>query len=163
VSVEPSTTYIFIAGIGNSGPDHWQSMWYKRAGNGVWVEHESWEIPVRDAWVKDLDDALTAIEGAKILIAHSLGCTLVTEWAREHGDDAIAGAFLVAMPDVRGSHFPSEDDPYGSLEHSAAAAEGLGARLVNVGRRGHVNAASGLGDWPEGWSVFSDHFVSSTH
>ncbi|ETA03461.1 alpha/beta hydrolase [Frankia sp. B2] len=178
---EPAVTYVFIAGIGNSGPEHWQYMWYKRAGNGVWVDHESWDNPVRDAWVKDLDDVLTAIDGPKILIAHSLGCTLVTEWACEHADDAITGAFLVAVPDVGGPRFPtgavgfgpprhdplpfptvivaSENDPYGSLAHSVAAAGRLGARLVNVGSRGHLNADSGLADWPAGWSVFRDHFA----
>ena len=180
--MEPSPTYVFIAGIGNSGPEHWQFMWYKRAGNGVWVEHESWDEPVRDRWVADLDTALRSITGPKILIAHSLGCTLVSEWAVEHSDEAVTGAFLVAVPDVQGSNFPaeavgfgvprrarlpfpsvvvaSENDPYGSLEHATAAAESWGATLVNVGRKGHINADSGLGDWPEGWSVFSEHFVS---
>jgi predicted alpha/beta hydrolase family esterase len=180
--VTPSTTYVFIAGIGNSGPDHWQASWYRREGNGAWVEHESWDNPDRDRWVRDLDDALRATEGKKILIAHSLGCTLVTEWAHEHADETIVGAFLVAMPDVRGSTFPteatgfsirrharlpfptvllaSEDDPYSSWDHSSATAEDLGARLVNVGRLGHINADSGLGDWPEGWSIFSENFTS---
>jgi len=176
-----SATYVFIAGIHNSGPEHWQAIWYGRTADGVWVAHSSWDDPVRDVWVKELDDALAAIEGPKVLIAHSLGCAVVTEWASERRDDSIAGAFLVAMPDVHGPNFPttalgfgspryarpafptvvvaSEDDPYGSLQHSAAVAERLGARLVNVGRKGHLNAESGIGDWPEGWSVFSEQFA----
>ena len=175
-----STTYVFIAGVGNSGPEHWQAVWHGRTDNGVWVEHSSWDDPVRDLWVKDLDDTLRAIDGPKVLIAHSLGCTVVTEWAAEHRDDTVTGAFLVAVPDVHGPNFPasalgfdsprhsrlpfpavvvaSEDDPYGSAKHSAVVAEALGARLVNVGHRGHINAGSGLGDWPEGWSILSDQF-----
>jgi len=175
------TTQVFIAGIGNSGPEHWQSIWHSRVPNGVWVEHRSWDNPDRDVWVREFDDTLRTIEGPKLLIAHSLGCTLVTEWASEHQDEAIVGSFLVAMPDVHGTRFPgtatgfgtprqarlffrtvvvaSEDDPYGSLEHSSAVAERLGARLVSTGRKGHVNADSGLGDWPEGWSVLSDEFT----
>ncbi|MFD9501490.1 RBBP9/YdeN family alpha/beta hydrolase [Streptomyces sp. NPDC060035] len=174
-------THVFIAGISNSGPAHWQSVWRSRMANSVWVEHSSWDTPVRDVWVKELDDALRAIEGPKVLIAHSLGCTLVAEWASAHQDETVAGAFLVAMPDVSGAAFPtaavgfdssrhgrlpfpavvvaSENDPYGSLEHAAAGAEQLGARLVNVGRKGHLNVESGVGDWPEGWSVFSDRFA----
>ena len=177
-----ATTYVFLAGIGNSGPEHWQSRWRGRVARGVWVEHDSWDNPVRDVWVKELDDALAAIDGPKVLVAHSLGCSLVAEWAAGHQDETVVGALLVAMPDVHGDRFPaqavgfgaaprdvrlpfravvvaSEDDPYASLEFASAAAERLGARLVNVGRRGHINAASGLGDWPEGWSLFSDAFA----
>jgi hypothetical protein len=174
------TTQVFIAGIGNSGPEHWQAIWHSRVPNSVWVEHRSWGTPERDAWVRDLGDALAAIKGPKLLIAHSLGCTLVTEWAAEQADGEIAGALLVAMPNAEGPGFPaaavgfgtpprarlpfpavvvaSADDPYGSLEHSSAAAGYLGARLVNVGCKGHINEHSGLGDWPEGWALLSEAF-----
>ncbi|WP_407836830.1 RBBP9/YdeN family alpha/beta hydrolase [Streptomyces sp. DSM 116496] len=176
-----SATHVFIAGIGNSGPEHWQALWHGRVAGSVWVEHASWDAPLRDVWVKELDDTLRAIEGPKVLIAHSLGCTLVAEWASEYEDHAVTGAFLVAMPDVHGSNFPtaavgfdappqtplpfpalvvaSEDDPYGSLESASAGAERLGAQLVGVGAKGHINAASGLADWPEGWSLFSEKFT----
>jgi predicted alpha/beta hydrolase family esterase len=177
--MQPSTTIVFIAGIGNSGPEHWQYMWHQRVG-GVWVEHDSWDEPVRDAWVKDLDEALRTVDGPKVLVAHSLGCTLVTEWAADHADPTVEGAFLVAVPDPHGSEFPTEavgfdtpksaplpfpslvvtsvNDPYGSAEHAAAVADQLGARLVDVGPKGHINASSGLGDWPEGWSLFTGQF-----
>jgi uncharacterized protein len=177
--MEPTTTYVFIAGITNSGPDHWQSRWYRRLENAVWVDHKAWDRPIRDLWVRDLDEAIKPIAGPKLLIAHSLGCTLVAEWALQHADAAIAGAFLVAPPDVNGSQFPpevvgfdtlnyvqlpfktvvvaSEDDPYGSLEHSTAVADRLGARLAAVGRKGHLNTESGLGNWHEGWTLLCDH------
>jgi len=176
-----ATTYVFLAGIGNSGPEHWQSQWRDREAGSVWVEHDSWDNPVRDVWVKELDHALAAIEGPKILVAHSLGCSLVAEWAAGHEGGNVVGALLVAMPDPHGDGFPaqavgfgaprdvrlpfravvvaSEDDPYASLEFASAAADRLGARLVNVGRKGHINAASGLGDWPEGWSLFCEEFA----
>ncbi|MBS2961887.1 alpha/beta hydrolase [Actinocrinis puniceicyclus] len=177
-----SLTYVFLAGIDNSGPEHWQSHWRGRVADSVWVEHASWDAPVRDTWVEEFDDALRKIEGPKILVAHSLGCTLVAEWAAQHQDAGIVGAFLVAVPDARGPAFPSaavgfdparhgrlpfpclvvasEDDPYCSMESAAANAELFGAALVNVGRKGHLNAGSGLGNWPEGWSLFSEHFLS---
>lgn len=179
--MQQQTTHVFLAGIGNSGPDHWQRHWHQRRGNGVWVEHASWDAPERDLWVKDLDDALASIRGPKVLVAHSLGCLLLTEWAREHQDSSITGALLVAVPDVDGTNFPadargfsapahaplpfptvlvaSEDDPYGTLDHSTVVAGGLGSRLVNVGLKGHINADSGLGDWREGQSLVQDHFA----
>ncbi|MFE9900438.1 RBBP9/YdeN family alpha/beta hydrolase [Streptomyces achromogenes] len=179
-------TYVFLAGIGNSGPDHWQRQWYEReAGHSVWVEHDSWDRPVRDAWVKDLTDTLATVSGPKVFIAHSLGCTLLGEWARDQAGrlEEVAGAFLVAAPDPGGENFPadaegftaaaygaalpfpvvvvtSEDDPYGTVEHAAAVAGQLAAPLLNVGTKGHINAASGLGDWAEGWNLFRRHFTA---
>lgn len=172
-----SPTLVFLAGIDNSGPDHWQAVWHSRVPGAVWVEHSSWDAPVRDVWVRELDEALRTVQGPKFLVAHSLGCTLVTEWAARHKDDDVTGAFLVAVPDVHGPAFPpqavgfgaveprrlpfrsvviaSEDDPYGSLAYATETAVTLGAALVDVGRKGHINAASGLGDWPEGWALLT--------
>ncbi|WP_432185923.1 RBBP9/YdeN family alpha/beta hydrolase [Streptomyces sp. Tue6028] len=178
--MERSATCVFLAGIGNSGPEHWQSLWRGRLPGSVWVEHDTWDEPDRDAWVRDLDSALRSIAGPKVLVAHSLGCSVLAEWAVDHADEGVVGAFLVAMPDPHGPGFPaeavgfdaprheplpfpavlvaSEDDPYGSMEYAVAAAGRLGAPLVNVGSKGHINAQSGLGDWPEGWSLFTERF-----
>jgi serine hydrolase len=166
---------IFLAGIGNSEPGHWQRIWYEREG-GVWVEHESWDYPVRDVWMRDFDDALAATIGPKIVIAHSLGCLLATDLAGRE-DSGVTGALLVAVPNACGDHFPeeaegfktpprygrlpfatvvvaSQDDPYGAADHAAAVAEQLGAEFVDLGARGHISASSGLADWAEGWSLF---------
>ncbi|MBP2706970.1 serine hydrolase family protein [Microbispora sp. RL4-1S] len=181
----PTATLVYLAGIGNSGPGHWQARWHARVPGGVWVEHSSWDDPVRDVWVRDLDEALRAVEGPKILVAHSLGCALVPQWVAEHADECedagVAGALLVALPDPGGPEFPSqavgfdapkyqrlpfpavvvasEDDPYGSLGHATEVAGIMGADLVNVGRKGHINADSGLGDWPEGWALLTGAFT----
>lgn len=175
-----TATPVYVAGIGNSGPAHWQFLWYDREPGGVWVEHSTWDEPVRDVWLQELDTTLRAVAGPKVLIAHSLGCTLVTEWAARHVDENVVGAFLVAVPDVHGPQFPaeavgfdraeyrplpfrtvvvaSEDDPYATFGHSAEVAAALGAELVGVGSRGHINAASGLGDWSEGRTLLRERF-----
>ncbi len=174
--MKPAATYVYVAGLGNSGPGHWQYMWYARGADGVWVEHESWDVPVCDAWVADLDAVITATAGPKVIIAHSLGCPLVAAWAATCQDRSVIGALLVAVPDLHGPSAPataagfetliyqplrfpavvvaSDDDPYGSADHAAAVADRTGAALVNIGAKGHINASSGLGDWPEGWDVF---------
>lgn len=177
-------TLVFLAGIGNSGPEHWQRQWFEReTDRAVWVEHSSWDEPVAATWVKELDEALAAVQGPKVVVAHSLGCTLLAQWASAKAENPaladVTAAFLVAAPDVTGENFPtqaegfatdayalplpfpavvvaSEDDPYGSLEHAETAAGQLGARLHNVGSLGHINASSGLGDWSEGWQLFQD-------
>lgn len=175
-SVDPlngeSPVPVFVAGIGNSGADHWQALWHAELRHSVWVEHASWDAPVRDVWVRELDEALGAIDGPKVLVAHSLGCALVTEWAGQHEDEGVVAALLVATPDVLGPAFPgeavgfdtpllrqlpfrtilvaSQDDPYGTFAHAASTAAEIGAELVDVGALGHVNSRSGLGRWPRG-------------
>jgi predicted alpha/beta hydrolase family esterase len=63
-----------------------------------------------------------------------LGTLLVTRWLA--GTKVkIGGALLVAVP----LHCPS-----------IVVAESWGSRLVNIGKAGHINAASGLGEWTEG-------------
>ena len=162
----------FAAGIGNSGPDHWQALWHAELPHGVWLGHASWEAPVRDVWVRELDETLRAIDGPKVLVAHSLGCTLVAEWAAQHKDQGVVAALLVAAPDVHGPAFPgeavgfdmpelhvlpfrtvlvaSQDDPYSVFAHAASTAAEIGAELVDVGALGHINSRSGLGRWPQG-------------
>ncbi|MEN0130601.1 MAG: alpha/beta hydrolase [Brevundimonas sp.] len=170
-----SPTLVFVAGIGGSGPEHWQSRWHARVPGSRWVEHSSWDEPVRSVWARELDDALARVDGPVVLVAHSLGCTLVTAWAAATPDSAVVGALLVAVPDVHGPQFPtsaqgfgdvayghlpfravvaaSHDDPYASFGHSVDVAGSLGAELVDVGHKGHINASSGLGDWAEGWDL----------
>ena len=47
----------------------------------------------------------------------------------------------------------SQDDPYCAPERAAAFAQAWGSGLVSAGPRGHLNADSGLGDWPEGLAL----------
>jgi len=172
-------THVYLAGIGNSGPSHWQRMWYETLG-GVWLEHDDWDHPDRDAWMGDLQDALRGIEGPRVAIAHSLGCLLVSELTREPGAAALDGAFLVAVPDVGGPHFPAEahgfsvpdaplpfpalvvssqNDPYGSADYAFAVATLWGAEFIDVGGKGHINAVSRLRDWAAGRALL-DGFVA---
>jgi predicted alpha/beta hydrolase family esterase len=97
----------------------------------------------------------------------------VASWAGHSRHTArVAGALLVAPPDterddmppqlhnwrpIRRSRLPfpsiaviSSDDPYAAPERGAQMAADWGASVVMAGPRGHLNADSGLGDWPEG-------------
>jgi predicted alpha/beta hydrolase family esterase len=45
----------------------------------------------------------------------------------------------------------SPDDPYCSIDRAAQMAAEWGSELTTLDdARGHINGASGLGDWPEG-------------
>jgi predicted alpha/beta hydrolase family esterase len=44
----------------------------------------------------------------------------------------------------------SADDPFADAAHGLQLAAAWGSEIVSLGAAGHVNADSGLGDWPEG-------------
>ena len=163
---------LILAGLWNSGPEHWQSQWQERYPAWTKAQHRDWNCPERDEWVAELDAAIAACKGAPILVAHSLGCMLVAHWAASRSPLMVAGAFLVAPSDVEAPSYPapvngfasiplaplsfpsmvlaSGNDPYISLTRATALAQAWGSRLVHIGEAGHVNADSGHGPWPEG-------------
>ena len=107
-----------------------------------------------------------------MLVAHSLGCWLVAAWAGHSQHTArVKAALLVAPPDLQQQPLPqlhswkgtdtralpfpslllaSRDDPFCTLERSRDLARQWGSQWQDVGALGHVNADSGLGDWPQG-------------
>jgi predicted alpha/beta hydrolase family esterase len=124
--------------------------------------------------VAELDAAIAACEGRPILVAHSLGCMLVAQWAqwaRAGSTLKIAGAFLVAPSDVEAPSYPvpvngfaptpmgqlpfpsmvvaSTNDEYATVERSRAFAQAWGSKLVEIGDAGHVNTDTGYGQWPK--------------
>jgi predicted alpha/beta hydrolase family esterase len=49
----------------------------------------------------------------------------------------------------------STDDPFTRFERARAFAQGWGSECIDYGPRGHINAESGLGDWPEGRALLA--------
>jgi len=165
---------LIVPGIGNSGPQHWQSIWEARNPAFVRVTQKDWDHPVRFEWVSSIEQAIAAGGPGLVVVAHSLGCLAVVHWAAG-SHLPIKGALLVAVPDPRGPKFPVEavgfapvprrklafpsvvvmstDDPYGSVEYVQGCASAWGSRLVSIGAAGHINTESGLGEWPEGFEL----------
>jgi len=165
------TTVLLVPGLGNSGPQHWQTFWAQRY-HYPRVEQADWQHPVGPTWVQALDDAIGQVAGPVLLVAHSLGCATVAHWAQQFGASAVVGALLVAPADVDRPDFPAEvtgfapmplqalpfpsivvastTDEFVSLPQAMTFAAAWGSELVNVGAQGHLNAASALGDWPAG-------------
>lgn len=169
------TEKLIIPGLRGSGPDHWQTLWCERREDCRRADLGYWEHPSRLVWVSRLDRAIAICRSRVILVAHSLGCHAVACWAAEASTarlEKVTGALLVAPPDVdrhdvdplllpfaptpsiflpfRSVMVASRDDGYASFERSAWMARTWGSDLVDAGRSGHINASSGLGDWPEG-------------
>ncbi|HEY4066215.1 MAG TPA: alpha/beta hydrolase [Burkholderiaceae bacterium] len=166
---------LLLPGWLNSDAAHWQSRW-EALHVCERVEQDDWDWPRRGDWMARLDEVLQASDRRALLVAHSLGCQLVAAWAA-HSQHAgrVQGALLVAPPDTAREDTPpnlfnwrrivrarlpfrsmlvySSDDPFCTAERALAMAQDWGSTAVAAGPRGHLNGASGLGDWPEGWAL----------
>ena len=90
---------LIVPGYTNSGPDHWQSRWQARLSTARRVEQDAWAKPVREDWVARFAETVSAAEKPVVVIAHSLGVATVVQ-SLPDCQDKIAGAFLVAPPEV---------------------------------------------------------------
>ena len=164
---------MLLPGWQNSAEGHWQTLWENYFGDQRVQQHD-WMTPRRGDWMAQLDVAVAEHPAPKLLLAaHSLGCHLVAAWAAHSQYTAkVAGALLVAPPDPGRDDWPpvlpswrtpvlqvlpfpalllsSTDDPYDPTGRAADLASAWGATHVSLGMRGHVNADSGLGLWPQG-------------
>lgn len=162
---------LILPGWQNSGPGHWQSHWEQRHGY-LRVEQHDWLRPLRGDWIARLEDVLLACDEPAVLVAHSLGCIQAAAWAA-HSRNAhlVKAALFVAPPDIERDDlrqmlpgwaaftgqalpfktmmFASSNDPFCALTRSRQLATAWGADFTDTGPCGHLNAESGLGDWPQ--------------
>ena len=170
-------TVLLLPGWQNSGAGHWQSLW--EAGHGyLRVEQHDWMHPLRGDWITRLEEVVISHKpypdaGGLVLVAHSLGCLLVAAWAaRSRHTARVRAALLVAPGDpereelggvlsswspialqrlpFRSRLLASHDDPYCSFERARFFAQSWASEFIDYGARGHINADSGLGAWPDG-------------
>jgi predicted alpha/beta hydrolase family esterase len=52
--------------------------------------------------------------------------------------------------------YGSQNDPYCSLDRARQFATAWGSRFIDYGMRGHINAESQLGDWPDGHATLCE-------
>jgi uncharacterized protein len=173
----PPTRVLLLPGWQNSGPTHWQSRWEALHGFER-VQQSDWDWPRRGDWMAQLEQAVLRAEGPVVLAAHSLGCQLAAAWAaHSQHRQRVRAALLVAPPDTERADMPpqlagwrhivrqrlpfkalavlSSDDPFCGLERAHSMANDWGADVFVLGPAGHVNADSGLGDWPQGQQLLA--------
>jgi predicted alpha/beta hydrolase family esterase len=167
-----SANVLILPGWQNSGPAHWQSLWETTHGYQR-VDQHDWQRPLRGDWIARLEDVILQCDGPAVLVGHSLGCLLVAAWASHSGNThRVKAALLVAPGDAEreemrpllASWSPialqtlpfgsvlvgSRNDPYCSFERAQGFARAWGSYFIDQGEAGHINAESGLGDWPQG-------------
>lgn len=167
-----------VAGLWNSGPQHWQTLWEREHPNWRRVPQRDWDRPDREEWVATLDETVRSSAAPPVLAAHSLGCALVAQWALDRGGDGVRGAFLVAPSDVEQADYPvegrsfssmpmqrlpfpsllvtSSNDSYVTLRRARQFADAWGSDMIEIGPAGHINGASGHGAWSEGLAIFEE-------
>jgi uncharacterized protein len=163
---------LIVPGWTNSSPQHWQTLW-ERADPERFrrVAQRDWDDPLREDWIRALDEAIAGCAQPPVLVAHSLGCIAVAHWAAAFRRP-VAGALLVAPADVEAEHAPepvrnfapiplralpfpsilaaSDDDPWLSMERADELALQWGSELVRIASAGHLNTDAGFGPWPAG-------------
>jgi predicted alpha/beta hydrolase family esterase len=159
---------LIIPGWRNSGPGHWQSLWEARLPDVARVQQDDWVAPRRAAWLHNTVQAILARPDPVLLVAHSLGCIVVSHLPSE-AQARVHGALLVAPADperravlvdfapvphaqlpFRSTLVASTDDPYCPVRLAGAYARAWGSQLVRLPDAGHINVESGHGEWPQG-------------
>lgn len=172
-----NSTILIVPGLREHVPEHWQTLLAERLPKVRSVPPLEENKLSLDARVAAIQHELESIDGPVILVAHSAGVLMVVHWAARH-NRLIRGALLAAPPDLDATwpaNYPSPDtlrehgwsplprqrlpfpslvaassnDHLASLEAVERMARDWGSTLVELGPVGHLNPASGYGDWPK--------------
>jgi predicted alpha/beta hydrolase family esterase len=170
-------TVLVVPGLRDHVAEHWQTLLCAKLPGARSVpplEHDKLSCAAR---VDAIERALEQIDGPVILVAHSAGAMMVVHWAAR-STHAIHGALLAAPADLETPMPPgypgldtlrengwlpvprqplpfpsivaaSTNDPLASVDRLHGFAADWGSRFVIVGAVGHLNPASGFGDWPQ--------------
>ncbi|BDB27335.1 alpha/beta hydrolase [Cupriavidus sp. P-10] len=171
-------TVLIVPGLRDHVPEHWQTLLAAKLPRVVSVAPLEQDKLSCAARVEAIDRALATIDGPVIIVAHSAGAMMVAHWAARGATREILGALLAAPADLetpmpagypttetlgaqgwlpipRGPlPFPSivaasSNDPLTRLDRARELAQSWGSRLVELGEVGHLNPASGYGEWPQ--------------
>jgi predicted alpha/beta hydrolase family esterase len=167
---------VIVPGLRGHVEDHWQTRLAAKLPDAVVVP--SFGRAKRDlaGRVADLHRVIQDAAGPVTIVAHSAGVLTTLHWARRH-DLPVRGALLATPPDLArplGPEYPtleeleesgwlpiplsplnfpsivaaSTNDPLSDFENVRSLAQAWGSHFIDVGPVGHLNPASGYGDWP---------------
>ena len=177
-------TVLIVPGLRDHVPQHWQTLLASRLPRVRTVEPMGREDLDCARRVAAIEREANAIKGPLLLVGHSGGVIMVVHWAKQT-QRAVIGALLATPPDFErampaeyptidelraGGWLPvprdrlpfstiaaaSRNDPLGRFERVAELARDWGSKLVDLGEVGHLNPASGFGDWAGADSLISE-------
>jgi predicted alpha/beta hydrolase family esterase len=170
-------TILIVPGLREHVVEHWQTWLVSRLPSVRTVAPMGRDDLDCARRVAAIEREATEIDGPLILVAHSGGTIMVAHWARQT-QRRVQGALLATPPDFeqpmpsgyptmealqQGGWLPvprnrlpfpsivatSRNDPLGRLNRVTELARNWGSRVVDLGEVGHLNPASGFGDWPQ--------------
>jgi predicted alpha/beta hydrolase family esterase len=173
-----AATVVLVPGLRGHVEDHWQTRLAATHPDARCVPPLGRTDPDLQARVSLLDRVVADVAGPVVIVAHSAGVLVTVHWAATHDGSAVVGALLATPPALaaplppeyptiaelrdcgwlpiprRRLPFPSilavsTDDPLGNPVRLSALADAWGSRRHSLGAVGHLNPASGFGDWPE--------------
>ena len=177
VPTDPSSpTVVIVPGLRDQVDEHWQTLLANKLDRVRIVPPLENDKLIVSARTAALDAVIQDIDGPIVLVAHSAGVMIAVHWAQQT-TRPILGALLATPPDLeqqppegyptledldsngwlpiprRKLPFPSivaasTNDPLASRRRVAGMAESWGGRLIDLGEVGHLNPASGYGNWP---------------
>ena len=169
-------TIVLVPGLRGHVTDHWQTRLEAARPNAVSVPGLGSSYPNLDDRIALLNRVIEDVHGPVTIVAHSAGVLTTVHWAARH-TAAVSGALLVTPPDLAAPlpepypalaelrdngwlpiptaplPFPSivaasTNDPLGDHERLRGLAQAWGSRFHSLGAVGHLNPASGYGEWP---------------
>jgi predicted alpha/beta hydrolase family esterase len=162
-------TVLVVPGLRDHVERHWQTLLATRLPRVRTVPPMGREDLDRRARVDAIERCAQAIHGPLVIVAHSGGCIMLAHWA-QRTTRQVRGALLATPPDFErpmpdgypttdalraGGWLPvPRDDPLGAFDRVAELAAAWGAGLADLGEVGHLNPASGYGEWPH-----ADRFI----
>ena len=169
------TNYLIVPGLGNSGPEHWQTYFENAGDHFIRIKQAEWDAPACEDWINTVDNNVMQFDlSTVVLVGHSLGCATIAHWSATF-NRIIKGALLVAPSDIEAPlyRFPatgfspmplekipfptivvaSANDEWVSLARAHFFANQWGSQFINLGNAGHINVASGHTNWSEGMDI----------
>ena len=170
-------TVVLVPGLRGHVEDHWQTHLAATLPGARTVPPLGRTNPALQARVTLLDHIVQEVDGPVVVVAHSAGVLVTVHWAAQYSPSRVVGALLATPPAFatplpleypsieelrahgwlpiprRPLPFPSilavsTDDPLGNPVRMRALANAWGSRIHSLGAVGHLNPASGYGDWP---------------
>lgn len=186
-AVQP--TVIIVPGLRGPVAEHWQTHLAATLPKVSVVPELGRDHFDLDERVAALDQAVTGAEGPVVIVAHSAGVITTVHWAARHRRP-VQGALLATPPDLvspLGAEYPtlgelesrgwlpipldplpfpstlafSLDDALGEPGRVIDLALAWHSDLHHLGAVGHLNPASGYGEWPEALTLLERFGVTA--
>lgn len=181
-------TILIVPGLRDHVDQHWQTLLAQQLPQVKTVPPMGREDLDCKKRTQAIETTMASIAGPVLIVAHSGGCIMVAHWAQTSAHvHRVCGALLATPPDFErpmpegypsldalnaGGWLPvpcqklpfrslvatSDNDPLASHDSVTALAQAWGSETVDLGAVGHLNPASGYGEWPMA-SVLLANFI----